>query len=92
MNAVEAMPDGGNLDVKIKTANESIEIDIIDTGKGIPQEVLQDIYDPFFTTKQSGTGVGLSISLKIIEDHGGNINIKSKQGKGTTMSLTLPIK
>ncbi len=92
MNAVESMPDGGNLDVKIKTANESIEIDIIDTGKGIPQEVLQDIYDPFFTTKQSGTGVGLSISLKIIEDHGGNINTKSKQGKGTTITLTLPIK
>ncbi len=92
MNAVESMPDGGNLDVKIKTANESIEIDIIDTGKGIPQEVLQDIYGPFFTTKPSGTGVGLSISLKIIEDHGGNINVESKREEGTTMSITLPIK
>ncbi|ODS34418.1 MAG: two-component sensor kinase [Candidatus Scalindua rubra] len=92
MNAVESMPDGGDLDVKIKSANESIEIDVIDNGKGIPQESLQNIFYPFFTTKPNGTGVGLAVSLKIIEDHGGNIDVKSKYGKGTTISLTLPIK
>ena len=92
MNAVESMPDGGDLDVIIKSVYKSIEIDIVDTGKSIPQRVLQNIFDPFFTTKPSGTGVGLPVSLKIIEDHGGNIDVKSKHGKGTKMSLTLPRK
>ena len=92
MNAVESMPDGGDLDVIIKSVYKSIEIDIVDTGKSIPHGVLQNIFDPFFTTKPSGTGVGLSVSLKIIEDHGGNIDVKSKHGKGTRMLLTLPIK
>ncbi len=92
MNAVEAMPDGGKLDVKIVYIDKSIKIYVIDTGKGIRQDVLQDIYDPFFTTKSSGTGVGLSVCLKIIEDHGGTIDAISEQGKGTTMLLTLPTK
>ena len=92
MNAVEAMPDGGDLDIIIKPGVASVEIDIVDNGKSIPEEVLQNIFDPFFTTKPNGTGVGLSICLKIIEDHGGNIDVKSIPGKGTTMLLTLPIK
>jgi signal transduction histidine kinase len=92
MNAVEAMPDGGKLDVNIESVGESIKIYIIDAGKGIQHGVLQNIYDPFFTTKPSGTGVGLSVSLKIIEDHGGTIDAISEQGNGTTMLLTLPIK
>ena len=92
MNAVESMPDGGKLDVKIKSIDGSVKIYIVDAGKGMKQGVLQNIYDPFFTTKPSGTGVGLSVSLKIIEDHGGTIDAISEQGKGTTMLLTLPIK
>lgn len=92
MNAVEAMPDGGNLGVNIECVDGSIKIYIIDAGKGIQQSVLQNIYDPFFTTKSSGTGVGLSVCLKIVEDHGGTIDAVSEQGKGTTMLLTLPIK
>ncbi|MBT3353969.1 MAG: GAF domain-containing protein [Candidatus Scalindua sp.] len=92
MNAVESMPDGGKLDVKIKSIDGSVKIYIVDAGKGMKQDVLQNIYDPFFTTKPSGTGVGLSVSLKIIEDHGGTIDAISEQGKGTTMLLTLPIK
>jgi signal transduction histidine kinase/PAS domain-containing protein len=92
MNAVESMPDGGDLDVIVKSVYKSIEIDIIDTGKGIPPGVLQNIFDPFFTTKPNGTGVGLSVCLKIIEDHGGNIDVKSKHGKGTRISLSLPVK
>jgi signal transduction histidine kinase/PAS domain-containing protein len=91
MNAVESMPGGGQLDVHIKSTSESVKIYIIDTGKGIQQDVLQNIYDHFFTTKPNGTGVGLSVSLKIIEDHGGTIDAISEQGKGTTMLLTLPI-
>ena len=92
MNAVESMPDGGKLDVNIESIDGSVKIYIVDAGKGMKQDVLQNIYDPFFTTKPSGTGVGLSVSLKIIEDHGGTIDAISEQGKGTTMLLTLPIK
>ena len=92
INAVEAMPDGGDLNISIKSGIESIEIDITDSGKSIPQDLLQNIFDPFFTTKPNGTGVGLSVSLKIIENHGGNIAVESKHGKGTRMSLILPIK
>ena len=91
MNAAEAMPDGGKLDVNVECVDGSIRIYIIDTGKGMQQGILQDIYDPFFTTKPSGTGVGLSVSLKIIEDHGGTIDAISEQEKGTTMLLILPI-
>ncbi len=91
MNAVEAMPDGGNLDIKIRSGIESIEIEIVDNGESIPKEVLENIFNPFFTTKPNGTGVGLPISLKIIEDHGGKIDVKSILGKGTTMLLTLPV-
>ncbi len=91
MNAVESMPDGGDLTVKIKITDESIKIDMIDTGKGMSEEALQNIFDPFYTTKSHGTGVGMAVSLKIIEDHGGNINVESELGKGTTISLSLPI-
>ncbi len=91
MNAVESMPNGGNLTVKITTVNKSIKIDIIDTGKGMTKDALKNIFDPFYTTKSYGTGMGMVVSLKIIEDHGGNINVESEWGKGTTMSLSLPI-
>ena len=89
MNAIDSMPDGGDLTVNIKSANKLIKIDIIDTGKGMSQEELQNIFDPFFTTKPQGTGVGLAVSLKIIKDHGGDINAKSECEKGTTISLSL---
>jgi len=92
MNAVEAMPDGGDVNIKIRPTNESVEIDITNSGKSIPEGLLQHIFDPFFTTKQQGTGVGLSVSLQIIENHGGDIKAQSKHGEGTTMLITLPIK
>ena len=91
MNAVESMPDGGDLIIEIKTAGESIKINITDTGKGMMEKALKDIFNPFCTTKSSGTGIGMVISLKIIEDHGGSIKVKSECGKGTTISISLPI-
>jgi len=90
-NAVESMPDGGDLTIEIKTVGESIKINITDTGKGMTEEVLKNIFNPFFTTRSSGTGIGMAISLKIIEDHGGHINVESEYGKGTTMSISLSI-
>jgi signal transduction histidine kinase len=91
MNAVESMPDGGDLTVKIATVNESIKIDMIDTGNGMSEEALQNIFVPFYTTKSHGTGLGIAVSLEIMENHGGNINVESELGKGTTVSLSLPI-
>jgi len=90
-NAVESMPGGGDLTIEIKPAGESIKINITDTGKGMTEDALKNIFNPFFTTRSSGTGIGMAISLKIIEDHGGNINVESEYGKGTTMSISLPI-
>jgi len=90
-NAVEAMPHGGKLDIATDMEGKTIKIRVTDTGKGIPGENLQDIFNPFFTTKPKGTGLGLAISRKIIEDHGGSVEIKSKVGEGTTCIVNLPI-
>lgn len=91
MNAVESMPDGGDLTIRITLIEESIKIDIVDTGTGMSKEELQNIFDPFYTTKSEGSGVGLVICRKIIEEHGGRVCVKSEYGKGTTMSLFLPV-
>lgn len=95
INAAQSMPEGGGLTVetsKIKF-KEELQIDIKDTGVGIPPENLKKIFDPFFTTKKSqGTGLGLSISLSYIKNHGGDIFCRSEVGKGTTFSITLPIR
>ncbi|MEW5949285.1 MAG: ATP-binding protein [Thermodesulfobacteriota bacterium] len=88
-NAVEAMPHGGKLDIATDLEGQMIKIAVTDTGKGIPGENLRDIFNPFFTTKPKGTGLGLAISRKIIEDHGGSIEIKSKVGEGTTCIINL---
>lgn len=90
-NAVEAMPQGGKLDITTDMEGQMIKVIVTDTGKGIPSEKLQDIFNPFVTTKPKGTGLGLAISRKIIEDHGGSIEIKSKVGEGTTCIVKLPI-
>lgn len=91
MNSVESIAQGGDITIKINSIKKTIKINVIDTGKGIPKKVLKNIFDPFFTTKSDGTGVGLAVSHNIIKDHGGKINAKSEPGKGTTMTLTLPV-
>ncbi len=91
-NALEAMPDGGKLTISSWRDGDYIKISVVDTGIGISPEVTEKIFDPFFTTKKRGTGLGLAVSRKIIEDHGGEISIQSKEGKGTTVTITLPIK
>lgn len=90
-NAVEAMPRGGKIHLSATLEGKAVRITITDTGKGIPSEKLGDIFNPFVTTKPKGTGLGLAISRKIIEDHGGTIDIKSKLGEGTTCIIILPV-
>jgi two-component system, NtrC family, sensor kinase len=92
MNARDAMPSGGMLEVRTAAQNGSVEIEITDTGSGIPRENLHRIFDPFFTTKSSGrgTGLGLSVSYGIIKEHAGKIDVRSTPGKGTSFRLEFP--
>ena len=91
-NAIDAMSDGGKLTILTKNQGEQVTILFSDTGKGIPPEYLPRIFDPFFTTKpkDKGTGLGLTVSLSIVESHDGTISVDSEQGKGSTFTVTLP--
>ena len=93
MNARDAMPSGGMLEVRSKAFNGSVEVEITDTGAGIPRENLNRIFDPFFTTKSSGrgTGLGLSVSYGIIKEHAGKVEVRSTPGKGTSFRLEFPV-
>ncbi len=90
-NAIEAMPEGGKLIIKTYRDGAWVVIVVEDTGKGIPPEELEKVFDPFFTTKARGTGLGLPISKRIVEDHGGTLEIHSRPGQGTRCILRLPI-
>ncbi|MDX2479725.1 MAG: ATP-binding protein [Desulfuromusa sp.] len=90
-NALDAMPDGGELKIAVETRNDEILIRVTDTGVGISPEQLPLIFEPFFTSKGQGTGLGLAISYNIISDRGGEIQIESKLGVGTTVLVSLPI-
>ena len=92
-NAVYAMKDGGSLTIRTTADGGTARIALQDTGPGIPAEILARIFDPFFTTKPevSGTGLGLSVSLGIVQSHGGTIDVQSELGTGTTFTVTLPI-
>jgi signal transduction histidine kinase len=97
LNAKDAMPEGGKL--RIATSNgEGVAVVVSDTGSGIPQEHIQRIYDPFFTTKSApregqgkGTGLGLSVTYGIIQEHAGKIRVESRPGEGTTFYLDFPM-
>ena len=92
VNAVEAMPEGGMLSVRAVGRDEWVAISVADTGMGIPPEVIPNIFEPFFSTKDKaeGVGLGLAVAYGIIQSHGGNIEVESQVQHGTTFTITLP--
>ena len=92
LNAAEAMPGGGKLNIRMTSNDHRANISIADTGYGMPGNVAKKIFLPFFTTKEDGVGLGLALVHKIIVSHGGSIGVESKEGEGTTFRITLPVK
>jgi PAS domain S-box-containing protein len=93
LNARDAMPSGGMVEIRTAAHNGSVEVEIIDSGSGISREDLNRIFDPFFTTKSSGrgTGLGLSVSYGIVKEHAGKVDVRSTPGKGTSFRLEFPV-
>ncbi|HEV2224140.1 MAG TPA: ATP-binding protein [Candidatus Acidoferrales bacterium] len=93
MNARDAMPNGGMLEVRTATYNGSVEVEVTDTGVGIRPEHIHRVFDPFFTTKASGrgTGLGLSVSYGIVKEHAGKLEVRSTAEKGTSFRLEFPV-
>jgi signal transduction histidine kinase len=89
-NAVEAMPDGGRLSVKIRSPPGRVEVEFSDTGMGIPDNVVDRIFEPFVSTKSKGTGLGLPLCKRVVDAHGGEISFKTEKGKGTSFTVSLP--
>ncbi len=91
INAIQAMDEeGGKLNVQVGATDRKVEIVVTDTGCGISKEDLSHVFDPYFTTKPAGTGLGMAMSAKIIEEHGGEISLRSKVGQGTTVVVEIP--
>ncbi|MET3288704.1 UNVERIFIED_CONTAM: signal transduction histidine kinase [Brevibacillus sp. OAP136] len=90
-NAIEAMPDGGELLITVNCeGNDRVVVQFIDDGVGVPEEIMPKLGEPFYTTKEKGTGLGLMVSYKIIENHRGHIQVRSTPQKGTTVEIQLP--
>jgi signal transduction histidine kinase len=89
-NAVQAMPEGGELTVDASKSDEEALVSFHDTGVGIPQEDFSKLFSPFFTTKAKGQGLGLAVCKRLVEAHGGEITVESRLGEGTTFTIRLP--
>ncbi len=90
LNAEDAMPDGGVLTLQVRAEPGWVVLDVIDTGAGIPDDVLPTLFRPFMTTKPEGNGLGLATAKKIVLAHGGDIAVQSEVGRGTKFTVRLP--
>ncbi len=90
-NAFAAMPDGGKLTIETKNNGNFVSVRISDTGTGIEEDRISRIFEPYYTTKASGTGLGLTLVYKIMKEHGGEIHVVSRIGEGTTFTLDFPV-
>lgn len=91
LNAMEAMPDGGRLDVNLELEGEGVSLSVQDTGIGMDSETIDRIFEPFYSTKEDGSGLGLAVSYGIVQGHGGEIRVDSKSGQGTCFTVWLPL-
>ncbi|BDG04909.1 sensor histidine kinase [Anaeromyxobacter oryzae] len=90
-NALDAMPAGGTLRLAARRAGDAVAFEVADSGAGVPAEDLDRVFEPYFTTKEGGTGLGLAIARRIAEEHGGALEVASREGEGATFTLTLPV-
>jgi len=90
-NALDAMPGGGELNIRTRSNGDMVLVEITDNGEGIEQETMGKIFEPYFTTKDFSSGLGLPLVFKIIKEHNGEISVKSKHGEGTTFTISFPI-
>lgn len=92
LNAFQAMPAGGDLTVSIEASDNRFSIIIEDTGIGVSKENLPKVFEPFFSTRSTGLGLGLAMTKRVVEEHGGMVDFKSEEGKGSTVTISLPVK
>ncbi|MCS7166967.1 MAG: ATP-binding protein [Gemmatales bacterium] len=92
LNAEQAMPRGGLITLQVEQLPHAVRLSVIDTGEGMTPEVLAQIFQPFFSTRPNGSGLGLPTTKKIIEAHGGQIDVQSEPGHGTRVDITLPVR
>jgi signal transduction histidine kinase len=90
LNAVQAMPQGGVITIQALAEPDAVAIMVIDTGTGMSPEVLARVFEPFFTTRSGGSGLGLPLLRKIVESHGGSVQVESEPGRGTKFTVRLP--
>ena len=90
-NAIESIPKQGKITIRLKAEGNYLSLEIIDTGKDIPKEILKRVFEPYFSTKDVGTGLGLPIAKKIIDDHGGTIDAVKNQPTGIRILISFPI-
>jgi signal transduction histidine kinase len=91
LNALDATPEGGEIGVSLLKEDQEVCLRLRDTGGGIPREHVDKIFDPFFTTKEKGTGLGLALVYRIVEEHGGTARVESREGEGTMVEIRLPV-
>jgi two-component system sensor histidine kinase HydH len=91
LNALQATPRGGTITIESGESGKNLAIEVHDTGEGIPSEILDRVFEVFFTTREGGTGLGLPIAQRIVEEHGGTLEVSSRAGKGTTLKILLPL-
>jgi len=90
-NAVAAMPSGGTLTIRTERVGDEVRLSVADTGIGIPEENLSKIFEPYFTTRETGSGLGLTLVFKIVKEHRGEISVRSKEGEGSCFVIALPV-
>jgi signal transduction histidine kinase len=90
LNAAEAMPEGGTLTLRVRGEGGRVVAEVEDTGVGIPADAVEKVFLPFYSTKPTGTGLGLALAARIVAAHEGTVNVKSEPGRGTILRISLP--